>query len=143
MSLKSQEAKIRYQNPPRTTTMATPVPTVVCRNPSVGVSQRNTTSLSQTAEDRQSGPAIRPARPLHQPCSGSGACSKYLDTRISAAGIHPALQRGTSGGHPERHPVNLCRNLILHSHLQDERRPFPSSVPVSGGALFCRSVLYQ
>lgn len=118
--------------------MATPVPTAVCRNPSVGVSQRNTTSLSQTAEDRQSGPTFRPARPLHQPCSGSGACSKDLDTRITAAGIDPALQRGRSSGHPERQSAHLCRKLILHLHLQDERRPFPS-VPVSGGALFCRS----
>ena len=119
--------------------MATPVPTVVCRNPSVGLSQKNTSSISQTAEDRQSGPAVRPARPLHLPCSGSGACSKYLDTRITAAGIHLALQRGTSSGHPERQSAHLCRNLILHSHLQDERRDLPSSVPVSGGALFCRS----
>ncbi|KAJ5192379.1 hypothetical protein N7449_008521 [Penicillium cf. viridicatum] len=86
--------------------MATPVPTVVCRNPSVSVSQRNTTSLSQTTEDTQSGPAFRPARPPHQPCSGSGACSKYLDTRITAAGVDPALQRGTSSTHPERQSIS-------------------------------------
>ncbi|KAJ5510267.1 hypothetical protein N7453_002370 [Penicillium expansum] len=76
--------------------MATAVPTVVCRNPSVSVSQINTISLSQKTKDTQSGPVFRPARPPHQPCSGSRDCSKYLDTCITATGMDPALQRGTS-----------------------------------------------
>jgi hypothetical protein len=97
-SLKSQKVKNRIPNPTRNT-IATAAPTVVYRDPSVSVSEKDDHYIPNNR-----GYTVRTGLPPRPSAASTlqrqrSLLSRYLDGRITATGM--SLQRGTNGGDPD------------------------------------------